>query len=102
MSYKIEKDHIVFTVIVKPNKKETKIVACESSCFTKNPKDHITIFLNAPPIDGKANEELISFLAKEFGIAKSKIELVRGQKSKQKQIRVPFSVEIQRKLYGFW
>ncbi len=47
--------------------------------------------ITAPPVDGKANEHLVRFLAKEFGVAKSQVELVRGQTSREKQfvIRAP-------------
>lgn len=36
------------------------------------------------PIDGKANEAVIKALAKYFDVAKSSVELVSGQTSKQK------------------
>jgi uncharacterized protein len=48
----------------------------------------LKIRLHAPPVDGKANETLISFLSEYFGIAKSKIEIIRGQKSREKDIMV--------------
>lgn len=42
----------------------------------------------AAPEDGKANAELISFLAKEFGVAKAHVEILSGHTSQQKRIRV--------------
>ena len=44
--------------------------------------------ITAPPVDGKANEHLIKFLAKEFGVAKSQVELVRGETSREKHFRI--------------
>lgn len=42
----------------------------------------------AAPEDGKANAELIRFLAEEFGVAKTNIEILSGQSSPLKRIRV--------------
>ena len=44
----------------------------------------LKVKLNAPPLEGKANKELIKLLAKEFNIPKSSIEIVAGKNSKQK------------------
>ncbi len=46
----------------------------------------LKIRLAAPPVDGEANEELVRFLAKTLGIAKSQISLLRGHQSKQKDV----------------
>ena len=48
----------------------------------------IKIDIAAAPEDGKANAELIEFLAEEFGIAKSKIEIVSGETSRRKVVRI--------------
>lgn len=48
----------------------------------------LRVRLHAPPVDGKANQALIAWLADSLGIAKSQIELVRGQTAKRKQLRV--------------
>lgn len=48
----------------------------------------IKIKLTAPPVDGKANEELIELLAKEYKTKKSNIQIVSGQKSKNKTIKI--------------
>lgn len=42
----------------------------------------------APPERGKANEELIRFLASEFGVPRSSIEIVAGANSHNKLIRI--------------
>lgn len=43
-----------------------------------------TITVTALPIDGKANEEIISFLSKGFKIAKSQISIITGETAKLK------------------
>jgi uncharacterized protein (TIGR00251 family) len=52
----------------------------------------LRVRLHAPPVDGKANAALVAWLADTLGIAKSQIEVIRGQTSKRKQLRVSASV----------
>jgi uncharacterized protein (TIGR00251 family) len=54
-----------------------------------------------PPVDGEANEGLISFLAKSFGVSQSQGELVKGHKSKQKSVRFNFSLRPEKNLDYF-
>ena len=48
----------------------------------------VRIRLNAPPVEGKANEALVRFLAKTVGVPKSRITLVAGEKGRNKIVRV--------------
>jgi uncharacterized protein (TIGR00251 family) len=50
--------------------------------------DALKVRLTAPPVDGAANEELIRFLAKEFGVPQRAIEIVAGLSSRRKTVRV--------------
>ena len=50
----------------------------------------LKIDLAAVPEDGAANEELIRFLAQEFGVPTSGVEIVSGQTSRKKIIRMHF------------
>lgn len=40
------------------------------------------------PVDGKANEELIALVAKQFGCAKSKVSIKSGAASRLKLVRI--------------
>ena len=44
--------------------------------------------LTAPPVEGKANEECRRYLAKIFGVSLSSVEIVSGDSSRDKLIRV--------------
>ena len=44
--------------------------------------------INAPPVKGKANRELIDFLSRVFDVKKSAITIVKGQTSRNKTIAV--------------
>lgn len=44
--------------------------------------------LAAPPVDGRANEALVRFLAARFGIAPSSVRIVRGVSSRTKVVEI--------------
>ena len=62
-------------------------------------RDGIKVKVTAPPVEGKANEALIRFLAKEFGISPSCIEIIKGLHSREKTLRI--SGAILNKRIGF-
>ena len=41
-----------------------------------------------PPVDGKANRALCKLVAKRAGVAPSRVSVVRGEKSRDKLVRV--------------
>lgn len=51
-------------------------------------RDGIKVRVTAPPVEGKANEELLRFLAKEWRISLSHIEMIRGHHSREKTLRI--------------
>ncbi len=48
----------------------------------------LKIYLTAVPIQGKANKELIKLLSEKLSVSKSKIKIIKGEKSKEKIIEV--------------
>ncbi len=48
----------------------------------------VRIRLNAPPVDGQANEALVRYLSKALGVPKNRIALVAGGKGRNKTVRV--------------
>ena len=48
----------------------------------------VLIRIAAPPIDGKANQALIAFVAKTLGLPKGAVTILRGETSRNKVIRV--------------
>jgi uncharacterized protein len=67
-------------VKVKPNSKQQKI--------EQQTDDTLTVYLKSPPVDGKANEELIKLLAEKFNVPKSHIRIKSGLSSRQKLIEI--------------
>ena len=67
-------------VKVKPNSKQQKI--------EKSADGSLIVRLKSPPIDGKANQELIELLAKQFKVSKSEIIIKSGLSSKNKLVEI--------------
>ncbi|MFN6476849.1 DUF167 domain-containing protein [Nostoc sp. DedQUE07] len=67
-------------VKVKPNSKQQKI--------EEQPDGSLTVYLKSPPVDGKANEELIKLLADKFDVPKSHIRIKLGFSSRQKLMEI--------------
>lgn len=82
MWYKIIEKHVYFTIKAKPNAKETRIVGLQGNM--------LKLMLKAPPIEGRANAELIRFFAEAFAIPKSALEISSGSLSSIKRLRAPF------------
>ncbi len=56
--------------------------------------DRLKIAVTAPPVDGEANAEIERFLAKLLGISPSQVSIVRGHKSKRKDVCLQISREL--------
>jgi uncharacterized protein len=48
----------------------------------------LQVRVSAPPVDGKANKALCRLIAKRVGVAPSRVSVVRGEKSRDKVVRV--------------
>jgi uncharacterized protein len=48
----------------------------------------LAVRVSAPAVEGRANEALCKLLAKRLGVARSRVELVGGRRSRQKVVRV--------------
>ena len=51
--------------------------------------DRLRLRLNAPPVDDRANQALLAWLAREFGVPKRTVAIVQGCHSRLKSVRLP-------------
>jgi len=51
-------------------------------------EDAWLVRLHAPPVDGAANDELISILAQALGVPRRAVSIASGERSRQKTVRV--------------
>lgn len=71
---------ITLTIKVEPRSSNSGIVGPYG--------DALKVKLTSPPVEGKANKELIEVLAKGFKISKKDVEILSGQSSKNKVVRL--------------
>jgi len=50
--------------------------------------DRLKLRIKAPPIDGRANQHLLEFIAREFAVSKSACELISGESGREKRIAI--------------
>lgn len=65
-----------------------KVIPGARKNLYKEEAGRIKVYLTAPPVDGKANEELCDFLAEHFSVRSSQIEIIKGLKSRNKVINI--------------
>ena len=51
-------------------------------------EEMLKVYVNAPPVDGKANKIVAEVLAKHFKVRKNCVKIIRGEKSKEKVIGI--------------
>jgi uncharacterized protein (TIGR00251 family) len=74
---------IVLDIKVIPNRSPSKIIDWEA--------DRLKVAVAAPPEKGKANYELIKFLAKEFHVSLADIDLLTGESSRIKKVKIRYN-----------
>lgn len=80
MWYTQENDAVLINIYVQPGAKCTKLSGFYG--------DALKIRLATPPIDGRANEALLNFLAQLFDVPRRQVELIRGCKSRHKKVAI--------------
>lgn len=68
------------TIIAHPNSKKPRI--------EKDLLGTLHVYVNAPPLGGKANKAIIENLVKYFNTKKSNVILISGERSKQKTFEI--------------
>lgn len=77
---------------IQPGAKRTEVAGLHG--------DALKIRLAAPPVDGRANEALIAWLAQAFGVPQRQVRLVRGEKSREKVVEITGSLRDPETLLG--
>lgn len=67
---------VTITLTIQANAHKSEIVGVYN--------DTLKIKIKAPPVDGKANKEIVSFLSETLKIAQKNIEILKGDKNKNK------------------
>lgn len=70
----------VFDITVTPKSSRSEVSVDDSGT--------VKVYLNSPPVDGKANQECINLIAKKLKTAKSNITIEKGDHGRKKRISV--------------
>ncbi|TFH29130.1 MAG: YggU family protein [Myxococcales bacterium] len=73
-------DAVTFEVRVAPRASRNRVIGVQDGA--------LKVALTAPPVDGAANEALTKLIAKALGVAKSDVEILRGDRARIKVLRV--------------
>jgi uncharacterized protein (TIGR00251 family) len=71
---------VSFSVHVQPRASRMEICGMQG--------DALKVRLTSPPVEDAANRQLEEFIAKTLGIAKSKVSVISGTKSRQKRLLI--------------
>ncbi len=66
---------------VKPGSRESTLTEQSDGSFVAR--------LKSPPVDGKANEELIRLIADQFGVARAEVVIKTGLSARLKRVQIP-------------
>ena len=92
-AYEFEGEDLLFSCYLQPKASRSEIVGLHDG--------RIKIRVAAPPVDGKANTALIKFLAQYFGTSAKGVEIVSGQHSRRKRIRITGPVSLSEEFKSF-
>ncbi len=73
----------LLTLHIQPGAKKSEVVGLHG--------DALKVRIASPPVDGKANEALLAFIADQLGLPKRAVQLVRGDTSRAKTVLVTAS-----------
>ena len=79
--YRWEGDELILNLRVQPKASRDDFCGPYDS-------DSYKVSLTAPPVDGKANGHLLKFIAKAFGLPRSRVTLESGAHSRNKRLRL--------------
>jgi len=78
--YRWQGDDLILSIRLQPRASRDEITGIHG--------EHLKIRITAPPVDGKANQHLLRFLAKYCQVPRANVELVSGQTGRTKKVRI--------------
>lgn len=68
------------TLFIQPKASKNEIIGPHNGA--------LKVKITAPPVDGKANAELVEFLSETLGIPKRQIEILKGETGRNKSVEI--------------
>lgn len=79
--YRWEGERLLLSIRVQPRASRDEIVGPHGD-------EALKVRITAPPVDGKANAHLVRFLAKAFGVPRSRVTLLAGDSGRSKHLSI--------------
>jgi uncharacterized protein len=90
MEVQIEGECTTFWLRVKPRSSRERLIVDSAGAFK--------LELHAAPTEGQANAACIKYLSRLLRVPRSGVEIITGEKSRRKRIRIRGGQEVERKL----
>ncbi|MDD2898609.1 MAG: DUF167 family protein [Desulfuromonadaceae bacterium] len=74
------KDDLILTVYIQPRASKNQVCGIQG--------EELKIRLTSPPVDGAANKLCREFIAELFDVSKSSVEIISGETSRHKRLRI--------------
>jgi uncharacterized protein (TIGR00251 family) len=78
--YRWEGETLLLSLRVQPRSRRDQFIGPQG--------DFYKVRITAPPVEGKANDHLLGFLAKAFGVHRSQVALESGAGARNKRVRI--------------
>lgn len=80
MNLREEAGGFVIDIVVQPRASRVRIGPVR--------QERLVVAVTSPPVDGEANRAVIEALSRAVGVARSQVEIVRGDGSRRKTVRI--------------
>lgn len=77
--------HWRLRLAVQPGASRTEPMGVHDGC--------LKLRVAAPPVDGRANDELVRWLARRLGVPRAQLRVVAGESSRRKSVAIEASIE---------
>lgn len=85
---------LVVSLRVTPGGRRSEVIECTP--------ERLRLRLNAPAVDGRANAELVRFLAETFAVRRSAVTIVRGAHGRDKTVAIASPTTPPASIFGNW
>lgn len=86
--YHWQGEQLIISLRVQPRASRDEIIGPYGEGANGDESEALKVRICAPPVDGKANGHLIKFLAKQFGVSRSAVELLSGETGRNKRVAI--------------
>lgn len=70
------------------------IPKAKANCIQKLNANCLKVHLRAPPVNGRANKELMEILSEYYKVKRSRISIIRGERSQNKIVEIKEAADV--------